>query len=68
MVDLNNQVPFSYPDYSSGTAAISSGDFSSTFTDGSSISGTFRGMGATKVGGVFDVPNRYKGGFVADKN
>ena len=73
----------SYPDLTWNNMQVTNGSFSwtipSTSADlpGSKISGTFRGTGAAKVGGTFDVPpQRYGGGryigmvggFVADKD
>ena len=73
----------SYPDLTWNNMEVTNGSFSwtipSTSADlpGSKISGTFRGTGAAKVGGTFDVPPQWYGGgryigmvggFVADKD
>ena len=72
-----------YPDLTWADMTVSNGSFSMTVSStsadlpGSKISGTFRGTGAAKVGGTFNVPpqgaggGRYigmVGGFVADKD
>ena len=73
-----------YPDISLGGGIVSNGSFSHTTIasaddfPGATVSGTFRGTGAAKVGGTFEVPSHSRwqagryigmvGGFVADKD
>ncbi len=73
----------SYPDIELGGGNVSNGSFSNTSAlnsddfPGAKVSGTFRGTGAAKVGGTFEIPNHYRwqsgrwvgmvGGFIADK-
>ncbi len=90
-VELTNlvgaNIGTTYPDVSWSNMNISNGSFSQTIVGGhniatnsitgATVSGTFRGTGAAKVGGTFEVPaqawlyGRYVGmvgGFVADKD
>ena len=64
----------SYPDLSWASMTVTNGSFSSFTGHVGTLSGTFRGTGAAKVGGTFSVPpnsfgqNGLVGGFVADKD